>query len=175
MEEMISRLGGGQSHRGTKLKSCLPREENHLHSLHKWWNIKMESFTFFQVYRTWTSQPCLPLCCLTSPEQHLQPRHHPDLGHWEQVRCCADQQAAAAATWLYLHTSHSECQSQLESFSFPCCYFMHQLSSLKALFTAFSLIQNRNVPVQQKPAWEAKTPVLCRCQTCQPELFDRVT
>lgn len=58
MEEMISRLSGVQNHRGTKLKSCLPWEENHLHSLHKWWNIKMKSFTFFKMYRMWTSQPC---------------------------------------------------------------------------------------------------------------------
>lgn len=54
----------------------------------------------------WTPQPRLPESCPTSPERHRRPCPHPDLGCREQVLCCADREDAAAATWLYLHTSH---------------------------------------------------------------------
>lgn len=81
----------------------------------------MKSFTFFRMYRTWTSQPRVPVCCPTSPEQHRQHCPHPDLGHWGQEWCCADQEGAAAATWLYLQTSHVDtfgwCKSDLHYFA----------------------------------------------------------
>lgn len=129
-----------------------------------------EVITVFVTYSTWTSQPCLPVCCPTSPEQRLQICLRPDPGHWQQVRWCADQEAAAAATWLYLHTSH---QSQLGSWFFF-SLFRHQSSLLKVLASAFSLIRSRNVPVQQKPAWKAKIHVFCCGQTWQPQLLYKV-